>query len=180
MATVFAQGQELLFHVALAPVGAHQYPETGRDPPTFFFPGQYMLLGQQEIVVAGHFMHDVDDTGRRDEFFRSDGVGRVLRKILACDPVNRGIEIGAGVLAAGKIIPVSAWTTAIVLGHFFHAEWPGLAQFRRQGQSRRADRQRLCQVDHANRSRRKRSGKIHQLLCAQFLLQKYETSQQTD
>ena len=89
-----------------------------------------MLRREQEIGIFGDFARNVDDVGGGEKFRDRNIVGGVVGVVFSCDPVDRGVEMRAGVFAAGEIIPVPGGAAAVVFGNFFEAEGPGLAEFR--------------------------------------------------
>jgi hypothetical protein len=61
--------------------------------------------------------------------------------------VDRRVEVGAGVLAAGEVVPVPGGPALVVARHFLDAKRPCLAHLRRQRDVRKFGRQGLGQVD---------------------------------
>ena len=91
---------------------------------------------------------------------RRDRVGRVVRQVPAGDPMDRRVEMRAGVLAAGKVVPVPGGTARVVARDLLDAERRACAEFRRQHDGRKLRRERLGEIDHADaparRGRRRR------------------------
>ena len=77
-----------------------------RDAPVFRLPRLETIDRQQEIRIAHHVVTDVDDARRSDKLPRGNGVARVVRQVLARDPVDRRVEVRAGVLAETQRVPV--------------------------------------------------------------------------
>ena len=91
--------------VALVPVGAQQHPAAGFDCAVLGFPFLDALDRQQIVRIGGSFLRAVDDVDRSDEILRRDGVGRIVRVVLAGDPVAGRVEMRAGVLAEFQPVP---------------------------------------------------------------------------
>jgi hypothetical protein len=115
-------------------------------------PGLEEAHVEQPVRVGGDLAACIDDAGRADELPRIDGVHAVVRMVLAGDPVHRGVEVRAGVLAAGKIVPVPARSLVVVLADALLLEGPDLAELRRQHQRGEVAGQGLRQVDDAQRA----------------------------
>ena len=107
-------------------------------------------LGQQEVGVRRRLLRNIDDAGRADEPVHRDVVGGVVRVVLAGHPVDRRIEVRAGVLAAGDVVPVPGRAARVVARDLLERERLGGRELRRQldGGSRRL--QRHGQIDDAD------------------------------
>src|ERR1043165_1137062 len=100
-------------------------------------------LGEEEIRIFLRLFAAIDDERRADEALRRNAVDGVVRQILARDPVHRRIEMRAGVLAAGKVVPVPGWPALVVMRHLLDAERPRLPHLRWQRDRRKFGRQGL-------------------------------------
>src|SRR6185312_13317118 len=99
-----------------------QDPGAWRDAAVLLFPGDDVFFLQEEIGIGGSLLAAVDDERGPDEALGLDRVDRVVRQILAGHPVDRRIEVGAGVLAAGKVVPVPGRSALVVARDLFDAE----------------------------------------------------------
>ena len=133
---------------ALGPVGAHQHPGARRDAAVLGFPGFHERHGEKEIRVRRRLPRAVDHAGGRHEVLDGNRVGGVVRQVAARDPVDRRIEVRAGVLAAGEVVPVPARPALVVARDLLDTEGQALAHLGRQDDLREVRRQRLGQVDH--------------------------------
>jgi hypothetical protein len=68
------------------------------------------------------------------------------------DPVNGRVKMGAGMLSAGKIVPVPGWAAVVVFGNFFQMEGPRFSKLWRKLNDSRACVQRLAEIDHPDLS----------------------------
>ena len=105
---------------------------------------------QQEIGILRRFLGAIDDESRPDEALGRDAVGGVVRQVLARDPVHRRVEVRAGVLAAGEVVPVPGRAALVVARHLLDAERPRLAHLRRQRDAGEFRRQCLRKVHYAD------------------------------
>ncbi len=99
---------------ALGPVGADQHPGVGGDAAVLPLPILHDRLGEQKVRVLARLPSHIDDAGRPDEALHRDIVRGVVRIILAGDPVNRRVKMGARMLAAGEVVPVPGRTARII------------------------------------------------------------------
>ena len=107
--------------------------------------------GQHEIFVLGGFARAVDHARAGDEIARRDRVDGIVGPVAPGDPVDRRVEMGAGVLAAAEIVPVPLAPAArVVAGYLFDPERRALPELRRQDQGGKIRRERLRQIDDAN------------------------------
>ena len=132
------------------PVGAHQHPTTGGDAAVHRLESLDVGHCHQVVGVLQRLRVAVDHVGRCDEVLHRNRVHCIVRQVAARDPVDRRVEVRAGVFAAGKIVPVPAGATLVVARHLLDAERPALAHFGRQRDLRKFGRERLRQVDHAD------------------------------
>ena len=77
-------------------------------------------------------------------------------QIAAGDPVDRRVEVRAGVLAAREVVPVPARPARVVVRHLLDPERPALAHLGRQRDLRKLGRERLREVDDADAPARER------------------------
>src|SRR5437763_1272024 len=84
-------------------------PRARRDAAVLLLPLAGEVLGQQEVRVGRRLLAAIDDERRADEALGRNAVDGVVRQVLARHPVNRRVEVCAGVLAAGKVVPVPGW-----------------------------------------------------------------------
>ena len=104
------------------------------------FPALDKFHCEQPVRISRHFRAGINDDRWCDKLLGVDGIDGVVCMVLTGDPVHRGIEVGTGVLATGKIIPVPARAGFIVMGNGLHLECPDLAELRWQLQGRKVRR----------------------------------------
>src|SRR3546814_17068079 len=63
-----------------------------------------MRVAQQEVGIDRAFGGEVEHHRGSDKLLRGDLVNAIVGKILAADPVDRRVEMGAGMLADGEIV----------------------------------------------------------------------------
>ena len=107
-------------------------------------------VGEKEVRVLGALLREVEHHRRRDEVLRNDGLERVVLEVLARHPMHRRIEMRAGMLADGEVVPVPGDAALIVMRNLFHPERRALAERRRQDQRRRVRRKGLREIDGAD------------------------------
>src|SRR5271169_1997981 len=78
--------------------------------------------GQKEIGIFLDVFGYVDDTGGADEFSWWDAVDGRVREVLAGNPVDGSVEMGAGVLAGLEGVPIPEGAAGIVAGEFAEGE----------------------------------------------------------
>src|SRR5437879_12812494 len=81
-------------------------PGARGDAPMLLLPVLYIFNAEQEIGALADLPGDIDDAGGRDKVAWLNGISRVIGEILACDPVDRGIEVRPSVLAQIEDVPV--------------------------------------------------------------------------
>ena len=106
--------------LAVAPASADQDPCAGGNAAVFLFPGFDTVNGEQEVGGLLDIGGNVDNAGRADKFSWRDSIGGVVGQVFAGDPVDGGIEVGAGMLAQRDDVPVPRRATIIVVGDFDH------------------------------------------------------------
>src|SRR2546422_443012 len=116
----------------------------------FFFPFLNPFSRQKKIRIFGGFAAAIQYARRADEALGRNAVGRVIGQVLSGHPVDRRVEMRAGVLAAGKVVPVPGGTALVVARHFLDAERPRLAHLRRQRDLRELGRKGLREVNDAD------------------------------
>src|SRR5262249_42462472 len=111
----------VFFHVevgssifALGPIGAHEDPRAGFDATLLFFPVFDKLRREKKVGVFCDFVGYVNDASWGEKFCDGNVVGRVVGVILAGDPMDGRVEMGAGVFAGGKVVPVPGGSAAVV------------------------------------------------------------------
>ena len=134
----------------LRPVGAHQHPGAGRDGAVGSLPGPHMGNGQQKIGVTPRLRRAIDDAGGCDEMRGRQRVGRIARQIAAGDPVDRCIEMSAGVLAEAHVVPVPGRTALVVARSLLDPERSALTELGRQHDRREVGGEGLREVDDAH------------------------------
>jgi hypothetical protein len=100
---------------------------------------------EQEVGVGRRVGGPVDDRGRRDQPGRRDlcdGGG-----VPAGDPVDRGVEVRAGVLAGRDVVPVPGRPALVVPADLGQRERPRLPELVGQREDRRLRGQRRGEVD---------------------------------
>src|ERR1700733_6160994 len=96
------------------PVRAHQNPGPSFDAPMLTLPDLDVLLSKKEVGINDNRARRIDHTRGRKETFGWNSIRRILRKLLACDPMDGRVKMRAGVLAAGKIVPIPGRTPRII------------------------------------------------------------------
>ena len=136
--------------LTLGPVRAHQHPAAGGDFAVRRLPLAHPLQGQQKVRIRLSVGGAVDDAGRGDHVLDGNAVRGVVRQVAPRDPMDGRIEVGAGMLAEGQVVPVAGRAAVIVMGNLLNPERPGLPPLRRQHDGRELRRKRLRQIDHAD------------------------------
>src|ERR1051326_729137 len=121
---------------ALGPVGAHQNPGFRRDASVLPFPTLDPVHSEKEVGILLRFVTAIQNRRRADEALGRDAVGGVLRQVLARDPVDRRVEVRAGVLAAGEVVPIPGGPALVVARHLLDPERPRLSHLGRQADVR--------------------------------------------
>src|SRR5205085_9501323 len=98
-----------------APSCPQQAPCGARDSTVAGLPLLDPLARQQEIGIERNFAGHVDHARWSDEARRQDGVARVVWNVFSGDPMDRGVEVRARVLAHADGVPVPGWTVRVVL-----------------------------------------------------------------
>ena len=119
--------------------------EPGWIAPCCVLPRLEVGDGQQVAGVLGALGRLVDDDRRPDEPARLDR-GDVLA-VLAADPVDRGVEVGPGVLADLQHVPRPGGTGVVVAAEAPPRELRRVRERLGQGDDRRVLAQRLREVD---------------------------------
>ena len=103
------------------------------------------LVLQQEVGVLRHLGRHVDHDGGGDQ----GGERRLgdVEPVAAGDPVHRGVEVGAGVLAGVDVVPVPGRALLVVARQLRELEAVGVRERRGQLQDRGGRLQRGGQVD---------------------------------
>ena len=112
------------------PISSHQNPRSRGNPAVAALPLAEQLNGQENIGIGRGPARTVDHTGRCDEALRWNRIGAVIRQMPAGNPMDRRIEMGTGVLTAGKVVPVPTRSAGVIPGCLLDAERPGLSHFR--------------------------------------------------
>jgi hypothetical protein len=99
----------------------------------------------EEVRVLGGLRGDVEHHRRSDELARRDRGDVVLA--LPRDPVVGSVEVGAGVLAAAKVVPVPRRSAVVVPADLLELELRGLPELGRKLDHRRARGERRREVD---------------------------------
>ena len=90
---------------------------------------------------------DVDHARRTDELAHRNRVARVVRQIAARDPVDRRVEVRAGVLAEAQRVPVPRRPPLVVARDDVDRDAGRRPEHRRQADDRRLGPERLRQID---------------------------------
>src|SRR5690606_34626237 len=80
--------------------------------------------------------------------------------LTARDPVNRGVEVGAGVLTGVEVVPVADRSAFVVPTDLLEVEARGLTVLGRELQDRRVLRQRSGEIDDLDRTGRECRGEV--------------------
>src|SRR5262249_44220341 len=98
---------------------------------------------------------------RRDEILHRDGVGRAVLEIAAADPMDRRIEVGAGVLSELEPVPPPEGPVLVIVRDGVNFDRRRvLADLRRQLDQRRVRPERRGQIHHLDGAGRERGYKI--------------------
>ena len=81
-----------------------------------------MLTGQDKIFILRHFLAHIDHTSWADKLARRNCICGVIGAVLAGDPMNRGVEVGAGMFTQVKGVPIPGGTLIIVTRNDFHRD----------------------------------------------------------
>src|ERR1700691_2919882 len=130
----------------LRPVCSQEKPCARRDTAVLFLPLADALERQQIVWVFCHLRADVDHAGGADKFLWRDAVHGVVWKVLARDPMDWSVKMGAGVLTGLKRIPVPGGTALIVARERPDSERRRVVELWRQWQQRRLRTQGLGQI----------------------------------
>src|SRR6185436_13944334 len=93
-----------------------------------------------------------DHAGRTDEAPRGDRVAGIVRQVLAGNPVDRSVEVGAGVLAEMEGVPVPARAFVVVPGNHLDRHPGRGGELRRQTDHRSVRTEGLGQIDDPDTS----------------------------
>ena len=140
------------------PSGAIQQPATFRQLPVLTLPGADVLPLQQEVRVRRGLYGEVQHRRRPDQPPRRYGCD--VLAALAADPVTRGVEMRAGVLAGAEVVPVPRRPALVIAADLLELELRRLAELRRKLEGRRAARQRRGEIDDLDRPGRERRGEF--------------------
>ena len=102
------------------------------------------------VGVALSLLRNVDDASGSDEAIDCNVVRGVIRVVLPRDPMNRRIEMRAGVFAASDIVPVPCGTAGVVMRDLLQRKRPRGRELGRELDRRRRRFQRHGQVHDAN------------------------------
>ena len=83
----------------------------------------------------GHLFAHIHHTGRTNKLAHGQRIGRIIGAILAGNPMDGGIKMGAGMFTQVQSIPIPGRPFIVVVGDHFHG------QPRRGGEDR-------WQIDH--------------------------------
>ena len=133
--------------VALAPAGAQQHPAVLRQRAVLGFPGREVLGFQQHVGIGGGLGAQVDHDRRADQPRRLDLMHRLA--VFAGDPVNRGVEVGAGMFAQRDVAPGPGGPRRVEGADGLHLKGRGVGKRRGQLQHRGLLAQRRGQVNDA-------------------------------
>ena len=90
----------------------------------FGLPGFDEGDGQQEVRIRVALGRAVDHHGRGDEFVRINRVDCIVGQVFAGDPMDRGIEMRARVLAGREVVPIPGRPALVIARDFFQASAP--------------------------------------------------------
>ncbi len=135
----------------MRPVGADENPCDARGcVAVLALPFRYDLARQQEVGICGRLGGDIDDARGPDESIDRDIVRRIVRVVLPRYPMNRRVEMRAGVFSARDVVPIPGGTALVVAGNLFERKWLGGGVRRRQLNRRRPALERRREVNHSN------------------------------
>jgi hypothetical protein len=114
---------------------------------------------RMKIVVLGRLYRAIDDVDRPDEFLCRDGVGGAVGIILAGDPVDRRVEMRAGMLAEFQPVPGPERPVLVIGGDRMNLDLGRIdGQFRRQFDQRRLGPEHGRKVDHLDAAGKELAG----------------------
>ena len=102
-----------------------QQPPARRERAVLSLPLLDVLDLQQEVGWPLPRPVEVEHDGRRDQTL--DRHRRDVVAVLAGDPMGRGVEVGAGVLARAEVVPVPRWAVLVVAADLLSSKrcvWP--------------------------------------------------------
>src|ERR1700742_1482115 len=141
-----AEGQERgLVLGARFPTGAEEDPAAGGDLAVLGLEGVEVRGGQQVAVVGLDLGGLVDDDGGADQLRRRDRGD--VDAVFAGDPMDRRVEVGAGVLAELEDAPGPGGAKVVVVAELLAREVRRVRERVRQDEDRGALAQRLGEVD---------------------------------
>src|SRR4051794_23012319 len=104
----------------------------------------------QEVRVLSRLGRDVEDGRHSDEVRRGDGAD--VLPLAPGDPVNRRVEVGAGVLAGSEVVPIPGRTGVVVARDQLELETRRLTELLGQLEDGGVVRQGSGQVDDFDRA----------------------------
>ena len=132
------------------PARAVQQPAALGQRPVGRLPLLDVVDLEQEVRIGGRFRAEVEHHGRGDQP-RHRHLGHVLA-VLAGNPVHRGVEVRAGVLAGRDVVPVPGGAALVIVADLGQPEPGRVTERRWQLDDRRTRRQRRGEVDHLHRT----------------------------
>src|SRR5438874_9951152 len=130
------------------PAGAIEQPGALGRGPVLSLEGADVIQGQEVIRIGLRLLRLVDDDRGADQ--PPDRNLRDIVLILTGDPVDGGVEVGAGMFAAFEPVPVPGRAFVVVAAHLVRLPVRRVGEGRWKLDHRRALRQRLGQVDDVN------------------------------
>ncbi len=137
--------ERLLARPTGVPPGAVEQPSTIGERPVLLLPRPQVGDLEQEVGVLGGTSGHVDDDGRGDQPLHGHRGDVAL--VPPRHPVVGGVEVRAGVLAGGDVVPVPGRAALVVMADLLEGEALGLPELRRQLDDRCVARQRRGEVD---------------------------------
>src|SRR6266508_5891146 len=141
--------EQLVVVGARVPAGAVEQPAALGQWAVLALPLPDVIDLQAEVRVALDLGGEVEDRCGRHQ-----APGRHLRDVvgvLARDPVDRGVEVGAGVLPGGDVVPVPRRPALVVVADLLEAEGDGVGERLGEEQNRRLLGQWRGQVEDLDR-----------------------------
>ncbi len=125
------------------------------------FPGLDVVDGEQEVRVGRGLLGEVEHVDRADELLDGERVGRAVGIVLAGYPVDRRVEMRAGMLAELQPVPGPPGTVLVVGGDGVDLDLRRVdRELRRQLDQRRVGTEHGGEVHHLDAAGKKLAGEF--------------------
>src|SRR3989442_795441 len=135
---------------ARVPAGAIEQRGALRQCTVLALEGADVIQGEEGVGIGLRLLRLVDHDRRADQ--PSDRDLRDIVLVLTGDPVDRSVEVGAGMFAAFEPVPVPGRAFLVVAADLVRLPVRGVGEGRGKLDHRRPLRQRLGQVDDVDRT----------------------------